>query len=181
MASQNKGLKGRLIVVGILLLLGFCGVILTDVSKTGAWQYWRLLVIVYAVLSIGLSIHLRKRGWKSTLFTVWHEIAHWFGLIGALTVVSYSVTTGLIGRFEASVLTLLLLALTTYLAGIYTEPTFIFLGLMLGSFAAVITFLDAYLYNILFPLVAVALVVLTIFIHYTHKKLRGENREDQKQ
>ncbi len=69
-----------------------------------------------------LSWHVKKKGWRTTLVTLWHEAAHWAGLIASIFIAAYFVRIGMIGRFEASLLTLLLLALATYLAGVYSKP-----------------------------------------------------------
>ena len=164
-------LKVRLSVALIMLMLGFIGVVFTDISKEGAWNYWRYVAVVYAILSLCLNRHLKTQGWKTTILTVWHEIAHWIGLIVATMIVSYFVHVGLLGRFEASVMTLLLLALATYLAGIYIESTMLIVGIMLGIFAIGIAFLDAYLYNILLPLTLLVGIILLILIRHAHKKL----------
>lgn len=169
--TQGSAFKIRLIIALIMLALGFIGVIVTDIKKEGGWYYWRILAVIYALLSLGLSWHLKKRGWKTTLINIGHEIAHWAGLIGAIFIASYFVQVGMIGRFEASLLTLLLLALATYLAGIYIETTMLVIGIMLGAFAAAIAFVDEYLYNILLPLTLIVAIILILFFHHAHKKL----------
>ena len=73
--------KPRMICGLLMLALGFIGVVVTDIKKNGAWEYWRILAIVYALISLGLSWHLKKQGWKTTILTIWHEIAHWAGLV----------------------------------------------------------------------------------------------------
>lgn len=159
------------IIAGLLMLAGgFLGVIITDIRKDGAWDYWRFLCVFYAVVSLLLSWHLKKKGWKTTLLTVWHELAHWAGLIAAIFICSYFVGVGLIGRFEASLLTLLLLALATYLAGIYIEASLILISLVLGGFAIGLAFLDEYLYNIILPLTIIAGIALVLLVHHAHKK-----------
>ena len=168
----KESIKIRLVVVLIMLVLGLVGVAITDAFKTGAWNYWRILCVAYALMSLSLSWHLRRNAWKNTLLTLWHEAAHWLGLFGTIAVVSYLVKIGLIGRFEASVMCLLLLALATYLAGVYTEPTFIFLGILLGILAALLGFLDEYLYLLLLPIGLVCAVVIGIFLHRTHPEKR---------
>jgi hypothetical protein len=170
---SSVSLKVRLSVVLLMLLLGFIGVVLTDISKEGAWNYWRYVAVIYAILSLCLNRHLKAQGWKTTILTIWHEIAHWTGLIVATAIVAYFVHVGLLGRFEASILTLLLLALATYIAGVYIESTLLIVGIMLGIFAMGIAFLDAYLYNILLPLTLIVGLVLMVFIHRAHKKLSG--------
>lgn len=170
--TNSEPLRLRLIIALTMLVLGFIGVIVTDVSKTGAWNYWRFLAVVYGVLSLCLSWHLRRKAWKTALVTLWHEVAHWAGLIGAIFVSSYVVSAGLVGRFEASIMTLLLLALATFLAGIYIESTLIAIGIILGLFALGIAFIDAYFYNVLLPFALLAILVYVVFIRHVHKKMK---------
>ena len=93
-----------------------------------------------------------------TVATIWHELAQWFGLILAVYLISTFVNIGLMGRFEAGLVVLTLLALTIFIAGIYVETTFILIGLLLGIFAAGAAVLAAYIYTIMLPLtVAVAI------------------------
>jgi len=165
-----SGFKLKMITVIVMLALGFVGVILTDISHDGAWQYWRYLSIVYALISLALSFHLKRKGWRNTVLTLWHEIGHWAGLIGAIFICSYFVSAGLVGRFEASLVMLLLLALATYLAGVYIEPFFILLGIALGAFAAGLAFVGEYLYNLLLPILIIVTLLLILFFHHRHKK-----------
>ena len=65
---------------------------------------------------------------------------------------------------------LLLLALTTYLAGVYIEPTCIVVGILLGIFAAGIALLDTYLYNVLLPVTVAATILVIVILHHVHKK-----------
>ena len=159
----------RIIVALVMLILGFIGVIVTDIIKDGAWKYWQFLCVVYAVMSLVLSWHVKKKGWKTSALTIWHELAHWAGLAGAIFIVSYFVGVGLVSRFIASLLTLLLLSLATYLAGIYIETTLIFVGVILGIFALGIAFTAVYLYSILLPLTIIAAIMLFVFIKKTRQ------------
>lgn len=149
---QHWGWKVRLFVGLIMLMLGFIGLVITNAEKEGAWDYWRWTACIYAALSLALNWHLKKIGWKKELVTVWQEILHWSGLMLAIWLISYVVHIGLQNRFEASLEVLILLALATYLAGIYMETSFIFIGLLLGLFAAGLAFFDEYLYGIVIPL-----------------------------
>lgn len=163
-------MKIRLIVALLMLLLGFVGLIVTDIVKETAWNYWKYLSIVFAALSIGLSMHLKKEGWKTTALHIGHEIAHWTGLIVATFTTTYLIGIGLIGRFEASLLMLLMLGLTTYLAGIYGEPSFIFVGIALGCFTVGIGFVSEFLYTAILPATLLFGAGIFYVVHRTHKK-----------
>ena len=165
--------RARLIVGLIMLVCAFIGLVVTDLWRDGAWNYWRYMSPVFALLSLWLSWYLRRGAKALSSTTIWHEIAHWVGLIGAVWLVTGFVNLGLIGRFEASMQVLIMLALTVFTNGIYTEHTFIAIGIVLGLLAAVVAFINKYLFAIMLPVLALALIVVIWFLH--RKKSGPEN------
>ena len=164
--------KARLYVGIVMLILSFFGLIVTELKQDGAWYYWRCLCVVFAALSIGLHLYLRKREQVSFLGTIWDEIFHWLGLFLAVIIISVMVEVGIIGRFLSSITVLMLLALTTYLAGIYMEITLVFVGLLLGALALGLSIVSAYLYPIVIPITALLGISLWIYLKrkYLHHK-----------
>jgi len=152
--------KMRLLVGLIMLGLSFIGLIVSDIRQNGAWTYWRVMVPVYAILCLFLSWYLRRKQKIMTPATIWHELVQWFGLILAVYLVSIFVNVGLMGRFEAGLVVLTLLALTIFIAGIYVEATFFLVGLLLGIFAAAAAFMAAYVYTVMLPLTIVVAILL---------------------
>lgn len=157
---NNWGSKIRLGIGLLMLLIGFIGLIITSANKQGGWDYWRWTAVAYALLSISMNWHLKKIGWKKELFTIWQEILHWSGLLLSIWLISFIVRIGQQDRFEASLEVLILLALTTYLAGVYIETSFIPIGLLLGLFAAGLALFDEYLYAILIPLTILGILYM---------------------
>ncbi len=125
----SQAWKARSITGCLLLILAFIGLIITDVRHDGGWFYWRLLIPVYAIASLWLSWYLRKKNHGLGLKLIWQELLHWLGLVLAVLLLSSLVNIGIIGRFEAGLIILIMLALTTFLAGIYTEYSFMALVL----------------------------------------------------
>ena len=166
--------KIRFIVSLLLLILGFVGLVITDIQKDGGWFYWRLITPIYALLSLWMSWYLHPKD-EFTFSEIWHEMLHWFGLILAIYLLSKFVSIGLVGRFEAGLMALSMLALTTFLAGIYIEVTFIFIGLLLGFFAYCVAFLNQYLYAIVLPIVVVAAGIIFWLVY--HKKSIGHKSD----
>jgi len=158
-----SGFRIPLILGGIMLLLGFIGVILTDMFKDGAWVYWQYVVCIFALLSLGYNLYSKGREGRSKLYTFWHELVHWIGLFLCIVVISFMVKIGIISRFLASLEILLLLALTTYLIGVYFDKVFMGIGIALGGFAATIALFEQFLYLIIIPLLIVALGLIFWF------------------
>ena len=168
MSDHAKTWKIRFIFVCLLVILAFIGLVVTDVKEDGGWWYWRLIIPVFAISSIWLSWYMRKKSLPQKGRLIWQELVHWLGLVFAVLLVSKIVNIGIMGRFEASIMILILLALTTFTAGVYTEFTFIFVGLLLGFVAYGVAFLDQYLYAIMIPLTLMAIGSVFYFIY--HKK-----------
>lgn len=152
--------KMRLLVGFLMLGLSFIGLIISDLRQNGAWNYWRVMVPVYAFLCIFLSWYLRRKQKIIKPTTILHELIQWLGLALSVYLVSIFVNIGLIGRFEAGLVVLTLLALTIFIAGIYVESTFFLIGLLLGIFAAAAAVMAAYLYTVMLPLTIVVAIGL---------------------
>lgn len=169
MSSEAHPWRARLIVGLIMLVFAFIGLVVTDLWRDGAWNYWRYMSPIYAFMSLWLSWSRRKSGHELAM-TLWHELAHWLGLIGAVWLMTGFVKLGLIGRFEASMQVLVLLALTVFTNGIYTEHSFIVIGIVLGLLAAVVAFINKYLFAIMLPVLAIALIALIWFFRRMGRK-----------
>ena len=161
--------KPRFIVGIAMLFLALLGLVFTDLKMDGAWIYWRLMTPVYALMSIGLSMYLHKMKLRAAAWTIWHEILHWLGLVLSVYVVSLLVSMGFISRYLAGVEVILLLALTTFLAGVYIESAFLVIGVLLGLLVAGIGFLNQYLYSILLPAVMIAFFVIFFIVRRKKK------------
>ncbi|MDJ0652345.1 MAG: hypothetical protein QNJ27_05005 [Simkaniaceae bacterium] len=155
--------KVRLLVAIIMLGLSFIGLVVSDISQNRAWDYWRFMVPVFAVLCFFLSWYLRRRQKITTPTTLWHEMVQWFGLASTVYLISLFVNSGLLGRFEAGLVVLMFLALNIFITGIYVEPTFFVIGILLGFFAAAAAFFAAYIYTIMLP-VTIGVTMLVIWL-----------------
>lgn len=155
----------RTIIGLLMLILAFIGLIITDTNRDGAWIYWRIMSPIYAILSIGLSWYLRNKKTFQLKVEIWQEILHWIGLILAVYIISTFVNIGLIGRFEAGLMVLIVLAVTTFLAGIYHDVIFMILGAILAIFSIGAALLNQYLYTIMLPITLVAGFVMMFVIY----------------
>jgi hypothetical protein len=169
--------KPRFIVGIIMICLAFIGMIVTHVKADGAWLYWRIMTPIYAALCIGLSIYMRNKEIRKSIWTIWHEIFHWIGLLLAVLLVNVLVQMGFSSRYQAGIEVLLLLSLSTFLAGVYTEPSFIIIGIALGLFIVVIAFLNQYLYFILVPVILFA--ILSLYWMSSRRKIKKRSTYEE--
>jgi hypothetical protein len=169
--------KARLIVALIMLILAFIGMVITDVRTTGGWDYWKKIVLAYAVLALWLSWYVKRQTQVIAPVNLWHELLHWVGLIAAVYLVSYYVHLGIMSRFIAGLFQLTLLSLGIFIAGIYIEATFLFIGIMLGLFALLAAAVVEYLYAFIIPLLILSagLIVLIVLIARKKSKKSSSN------
>lgn len=144
--------KARLYVGLAILCLSFIGLVVADLYQDVALSYWKAMVFVTAILSIGLSLYLRRDRKIVSFSAIRKELFHWGGLILALYMVSLFVDMGLLSRFLASLQLMTLLAFAVFLAGVYFEPTFMVIGLILGVFCVTVAYAAEYLYYAVLPL-----------------------------
>jgi hypothetical protein len=170
--------KARLFTALFMIVLSFTGLIVTEIKQDGAWYYWRGLCIVFALLSISLHLFLRAKESVSYFGTIWQEVFHWLGLLFSVAIISVMVEVGIIGRFVSSIAVLLLLALTTFLAGIYMDITFVFVGVFLGLFALGLAIVSIYLYPIVIPLTVIGVFILWLFLKRKHKSHQQNLKEE---
>jgi hypothetical protein len=162
--------QARLAVGIIMLVLAFLGMVVTDVKSTGGFDYWKWMVPVYALLALWLSWYVRRQTQTLSPITLWHEVLHWVGLFLSVFMVAYLVDLGTLSRFLAGIFDLTLLALAVFLAGIYIETTFLFIGIVLGVFAMLAAILIEYLYAILIPILLAGAVITALVVYLSHKK-----------
>jgi hypothetical protein len=148
--------------------------VVTDVRSKGGWDYWKWVVPVYAILALWLSWYMRKQRQVITPITLGHEVLHWLGVIGAVFAVSFFVHLGIISRFIAGIFDLTLLSLGIFIAGIYIESTFLWIGIVLGLFSCLSAMVVQYLYAILIPLMVGGVAVLGIILWISHRKMKKD-------
>jgi hypothetical protein len=178
--QHHPSWKIRFVVGLIMLFLAFLGMIVTDIKLEWAWVYWMVIIPLYAVLSIGLSLYLHHKKLREAIVTVWIEILHWAALIAAVFLVAFLVKIGFLSRFQAGVEMLTLLALATFLAGVYIEKVFMLVGVVLGLLVMTVALVTQNVYLILIPLALAALIAL-IFISRRRSKKRENPNTDKQQ
>ncbi len=168
--SPRHPWEARLVVSLIMLVLAFIGLVITQVHSTGSFDYWKWVIPIYAFLALWLSWYVRKQMQVLKPVSLWHELLHWLGLIATVLLVSLFVNIGIISRFIAGLFDLTLLSLTLFIAGIYIEITFVFVGIILGVFAFLVAFVAQYLYAFLIPVLLAGALIILLTIWMSHKQ-----------
>ena len=168
--KHNHPWKARLGCGITMLVLAFIGMVTTDIDAKGSWAYWKWIVPVYAVIALWLSWYMRRSKETYSPITLGHEFLHWAAVIGTVFMVSYFATIGTISRFVEGLMDVTILALGIFLAGIYIESTFLFIGLVLGCFAILSTVIVQYLYAYMIPVFMGVGLIISIMVWLSHQK-----------
>ena len=126
-----KRWKARLFVSLVMLGLAFLGLIIMDLHPRSYWLFSQIMSALYALLSLWLYWYLNRGQHKVDGSTIWHQLLHWLGLLLAVYITSVFVSTGVMASIQAGLMTLTLLALTVFLAGVYTDTAFMLIGITL--------------------------------------------------
>lgn len=158
--------RGRLFAALLMLLLAFVGLVITDMYPQNSWWYWSVLCVVYAIICIWLSLFLR-RSKVSEHHVLWRELVHWIALLVAVYLVHLQVNAGIVGNLEGGLLISVLLALTTFIAGLYIDSTFLLIGIVLALFVAAFTLVQVYLTLVAIPIIIVAGIIIFLMSHHS--------------
>ena len=162
--------KVRLVIVLALLVLSFIGIIIATVNPSGSWLYWRIIVHVMAILSLWLTWYMR-RNLQLPGAGFWRVFFHWVGTLITIYILAAMVDIGVVGNLAAGMLSLELLGISFYLAGLYIDISYIFVGIVLAIFGLADAFLSTYLPVLMLPLVIVVALIVWFVVLRSRPKL----------
>jgi uncharacterized membrane protein HdeD (DUF308 family) len=164
-SATQKSLLKRLFglyesILIVLILLAIIGIGITDFSPAESHRYWFAMVPVFAGACLILEWS-RARGkgqkWSTILRT---QLLLWLGLLLAVRLAYLLLHTGRLDNENTGLIILLLLALTTFFAGIHLGWRLFIVGIFLGLALIGATYLEEFVWIFLF----IAIVVVAIFL-----------------
>ena len=144
----------------VLVLFILAGVAVTNTSPELAHNYWVAVVLVFAIASIFSEIKHAKKENQKHKYNFARQIVHWVGTLVAVLAVYSLLHTGGINYQETSLVMLLIIALSTFLAGIYAGWRFYLLGVFLLMASVFAAYIEKYLWILMG--IGVALIVITM-------------------
>jgi hypothetical protein len=141
----------------VMLVLAIVGVAVTQIEESGSLLYWILLVVVYAAIGMVRSgLQARRRG-QPVWPMIRSQFLHWLGTLAVIQIVLLFEYSGITNRGPASAFSLLVLALSCYLAGVHFNWTFLLLGGVLAVIAVGLGYLDQLsILTLVLPMAALA-------------------------
>lgn len=148
-------------VAAALLILSVIGLGVTDVVTRDAKWYWGIVIPVFMLATVRVWEHradptVHRNQWA----TLGSQALHWIGFLLAVQLVFLLERTGTIERIDAGLVSLVLLALSTYLAGLRFDR----LLLVVALFQALLVIAAAYaLEYIIWVVVAMLAVICGLY------------------
>jgi len=157
----ESGLLRRLLIVGVLSVLVMIGLFLTNVSHLHARYYWSAMFPIFGIVSLWheLSGPNSNPGplWKRIL----RQVLHWLGPIVAVQIIFLQLTRGQMDADAVALVTLVILAVTCFMAGVHMDRSFYWVSAALAFAAVVGTEVEAYLWML--AAIAIIAVAITVF------------------
>jgi len=138
-----------------LIALSTIGIGITNFWPVESFWFWAAMVPVFGLTSIYLGWSKARQRGEGVARIIQLQVLHWVGLLAALFLIYYLLNpTGRIDYNQLALITLLALALTTFLAGVHFDWRFMVVGIILGLAVAGAAFLEAIIWVIIVPIVA---------------------------
>ena len=142
-------------------MLVMIGLFLTNVSRLHARYYWSAMFPVFGILSLW---HELKRP-RSDPGPVWKLIVmqalHWLGPIVAVQIIFLQLARGQMDADAVALVTLVILAVTCFLAGVHMDRAFYWVSAVLALAAVIGTEVEAYLWML--AAIAIVAIAITVF------------------
>ena len=147
-----SGRRGQFWMFCALLGLALIGMGVTETTVGGGALYWLILLWIYAFFSLGRAWFQARRRHESIWLMIHLHFFHWLGALVALHIVFLLERHDILARDGASDVSLLILALASYLAGLHFERLLILIGILLATAAVIGAFVELYtLWLIIIP------------------------------
>ncbi len=147
------------LLFGALVLLSAIGIGVTNFAPERGFQYWAAMVPLFGGVAVFLAwSHARARG-DATGAPIRAQIFHWLGVFGAIWLVFLLKTAGQLEYDVLGLVSLLVLALGTFLAGVYADWRLSAVGVLLGAIAAAGAFVQQMIWLAVVPAIILIAVI----------------------
>lgn len=167
---STKRWKARVIVSLIMLILAFITLLVMKIHPSAYWLFNCIMAGIDAILCVWLVWYVKRHGSKTIIGNLWHMILHWIGFIAVIYLITVFIHHGIISELDAGLYTLVVLAFTLYLAGVYTDTIFILIGIALALMAAGAILLKAYLWLVMIPVIVIIALIIFVMVTIDHRK-----------
>lgn len=150
-------LRQMLLVAGLFALV-MLGLLLTNIDHLLARFYWSAMFPIFGIISVWHEL-VGKRPYEGPIWKlILIQALHWLGPIVAVRIIFLQLARGQMAADEVALMTLLVLAVTCFLAGVHMDYSFYWISLVLALAAVFGTEIEAYIW-ILAVIAAIAIAI----------------------
>ena len=164
--SSNRPTNRAVFILLIVLSLG--GVAIMEYSVKYGSYYWLAMAVIFGAASVGMAWHVPVPEGTSRWYFARRQILHWLTLVGGILLVFFLQRTETMEPADSGLMALLMLTLTTILAGVHFQWRMAVLGGMLAVAFVASVLVDRFFWVML--VVTVVLVAMDIWIRARNKK-----------
>lgn len=162
----------RLVVIGILGTLVMIGLFLSNYSSTKALLYWCAMFPVFGVACLAHELAAGRMRELPLWRILLRQALHWAGPIVAVKILFMQHTRGQMTTDAVALTVILLLAVTSFLAGVHFDRSFYWVSVFLVAAALIGTEIETYLwFAVVLLLIAIAIAVLSVILLRRRRKV----------
>jgi hypothetical protein len=155
----------RLLIVGVLGTMVMVGLFLANFSSEKALYYWCAMFPIFGIVGVAHQLAVEPAGetplWRILLL----QALHWIAPIIAVKILFMQHQRGQMSTDAVAITTVLVLAVTSFLAGVHFDSSFFWVSGLLVLAALIGTEIETYLWLVvLLFLLGVALVILSVIL-----------------
>ena len=143
-----------------LVLLAIGGIAIMDFTEAWGFWYWIAMVPVFGALSVFMGWHAQKRAIDPRPMRMRAQLLHWLATVVGVALVFLLDDAGSIERTATGLVALLVLGLSTVLAGIHTEWRLSVLGVLLLATLAAAVAAEQFFWLLLIPTVIAIVIIM---------------------
>lgn len=149
----------------ILIVLSLIGVGIVSFSTASSSWYWQVMIPIFGLTCIATEWKRTKESGKSLFVLIRTQVLHWGTFFLIIRLDFLAVVHSNMNDIVTGMVVLMLLAFSTFIAGIYIGWRFCVVGAFLSGAVTVMAFLEksTFLLFLIMLAVAVLLIVVSFF------------------
>ena len=159
-ARLEASVLNKALVAGLLGLLVMVGLFLTNYSSHRARFYWSAMFPVFGLVSLWHAT-VGRRFAERVMPTVVNHALHWLVPILAVRIVFLELRWGQMDADAVALMTVLILAVTCFLAGVHLDHSFLWVSAILALASVFGTEIEGYIWII--AILAIAAIGVTAY------------------
>lgn len=151
----------RMLLIGVLSILVMIGMFLTNISHLRARFYWSAMFPIFGLVSVWHALVTPGRDAAPLWRLILRQLLHWLGPIVAVWIIFLQLARGQMDADAVALMTLVILAVTCFMAGVHFDRSFYWVSAVLAFAAVISTEVEAYLWML--AVIAILAIAIAAF------------------